>query len=215
MQAFTKLTAVAAAILRDNIDTDAIIPSREIRSVGKTGLAQGLFAGWRYLPGDGRTPDPQFVLNDPAHRDARILLAGDNFGCGSSREHAVWALAEYGFRAVLAPSFNSIFYRNCLRNGVLPARLGRSQLQIIAAWIAADPQRNRPTVDLQARLIACAAQSWSFDIADEARAELLSGQDEIDKTLQQRDVITAFRTADQLRRPWVYELPPNSTPRRV
>ncbi|HVC31477.1 MAG TPA: 3-isopropylmalate dehydratase small subunit, partial [Steroidobacteraceae bacterium] len=115
-QPFTRLTAVAAVLLRDNIDTDAIIPSREIRAVSKTGLADGLFANWRYLPGQGRTPDPGFALNDPAFQGARILIAGENFGCGSSREQAVWALAEYGFRALVAPSFSSIFHRNCLRN---------------------------------------------------------------------------------------------------
>jgi 3-isopropylmalate/(R)-2-methylmalate dehydratase small subunit len=206
MRAFSQLTAVAAPMLRDNVDTDAIIPSGEIRSVGKTGLAQGLFAGWRYLPGGGNTPDPAFVLNDPAYRGAQILLAGENFGCGSSREHAVWALAEYGFQAVLAPSFNPIFYRNCLRNGILPARVASPHLHTIAAWMSQDPQQNRPTVDLRERVLVCTAGSWPFEIADEARAVLLAGQDEIDQTLQHREVIAAFRAADRLRRPWVYEV---------
>jgi 3-isopropylmalate/(R)-2-methylmalate dehydratase small subunit len=212
MAPLTQITAVALSMLRDNIDTDAIIPSREIRSVGKTGLAQGLFAGWRYLPGAERTPDPEFVLNSPAYRGAQILLAGENFGCGSSREHAVWALAEYGFRAVLAPSFNSIFYRNCLRNSVLPARVAPADLSAIAAWVEQDPQHNRPTVDLVARTIVCAVGSWSFDIADEARAGLLAGRDEIDQTLQLGDAIAAFRAADRLRRPWVYDALPSRKP---
>jgi 3-isopropylmalate/(R)-2-methylmalate dehydratase small subunit len=203
---FIPLTAVAATMLRDNVDTDAIIPSREIRSVSKTGLGRGLFAGWRYLPGDAGAPDPGFILNDPACSGARILVTGENFGCGSSREHAVWALAEYGFRAILAPSFNPIFYRNCLRNGVLPARVAPPYLRAIASWVAADPQRNRPTVDLSARTVVCAEKSWLFEIDDEARAGLLAGHDEIDQTLQLTDTISAFRAADRRRRPWVYDL---------
>lgn len=113
------ITAVPAPLLRDNVDTDAIIPSREIRSVGKTGLADGLFAGWRYLPGT-REPDPAFVLNDPRYDHSPILLGGANFGYGSSREHAVWALREYGVRVVIAPGFAPIFAGNCVRGGVLP-----------------------------------------------------------------------------------------------
>src|SRR5207302_9959572 len=120
---FTKLTAVAAPLIRANVDTDAIIPSREMKTVSKTGLADGLFAGWRYREVGGRDPKPDFVLNDRAYAGAQILLSGVNFGCGSSREHAVWALAEYGFRAVLAESFSPIFRGNCVRNGVAPVEL--------------------------------------------------------------------------------------------
>ena len=123
MEKFERLTAVAAPLLYVNIDTDAIIPSREMRSGKKTGLAAGLFAGWRYTQIGSRDPNPQFVLNRPEYIDARILLAGENFGCGSSREHAVWALREYGFRALIAPSFSPIFYNNCVRNGIVPIRL--------------------------------------------------------------------------------------------
>ena len=206
MLAFTELTGVAAALLRDNIDTDAIIPSREIRSVSKTGLARGLFAGWRYTSADGRSPDPRFVLNDPAYRGAQILLAGENFGCGSSREHAVWALAEYGFRVLIAPSFNPIFYRNCLRNGLLPARLALPDVREIAGWVAENPQSNRPTVSLPTcEIVAANARIWKFDIGDEARYGLLHGLDEIDQTLKMMGSIAAFRAADRLARPWVYE----------
>ena len=105
MQPFTIVTAVAAPLIRANVDTDAIIPSRHIKTVGRTGLAAGLFAGWRYTDPQGQEPNPDFVLNQPAFANARILLGGENFGCGSSREHAVWALVEYGIRAVIAPSF--------------------------------------------------------------------------------------------------------------
>jgi 3-isopropylmalate/(R)-2-methylmalate dehydratase small subunit len=207
MLAFKELTGVAAAVMRDNIDTDAIIPSREIKSVSKTGLARGLFAGWRYISTDGRSPDPKFVLNDPVYRGAQILLAGENFGCGSSREHAVWALAEYGFRVLIAPSFNPIFYRNCLRNGLLPARLALPGVREIADWVAEDPQNNRLTVSLATcEIVAANAKSWKFSIGDEARYGLLHGLDEIDQTLKMTEAIAAFRAADRLARPWVYDI---------
>ena len=210
-QPFTELTAVAALLLRDNVDTDAIIPSREIRAVAKTGLTDGLFANWRYLPGQGRTPDPRFVLNDPAYRGARILIGGENFGCGSSREQAVWALAEYGFRALLAPSFSPIFQRNCLRNGVLPACLPREAIAVLAEWVGADPQRHRPLVSLVTQRVVAGDHKWTFEIENDAREALLAGLGEIEQTLRLSEQIAAFRAADQLRRPWAYDLGP-STP---
>ena len=205
-QPFTELTAVAAVLLRDNVDTDAIIPSREIRAVAKTGLADGLFANWRYLPGLGRTPDPQFVLNTPACRGARILITGENLGCGSSREQAVWALAEYGFRVLIAASFNPIFYRNCLRNRLLPARLAPQALAALAQWVLADPQRHRPRVSLATQRIAAGVDSWQFEIAADARAGLLEGLGEIEQTFRLAERIAAFQAADRLRRPWAYDL---------
>ena len=123
MEKFTTLTAIAAPLLRINIDTDAIIPSREMKRVSKDGLAEGLFAGWRYQTPGSREENPDFILNQAPYRQARILLSGINFGCGSSREHAVWALHEWGIRAVIAPSFGSIFQGNCVRNGIVPVVL--------------------------------------------------------------------------------------------
>jgi 3-isopropylmalate/(R)-2-methylmalate dehydratase small subunit len=207
MQPFEPITAVALPLLRDNIDTDALIPSREITTVSKTGLASGLFAGWRYIGGDHRKPDPAFELNDLSYRGAQILLAGDNFGCGSSREQAVWALGEYGFRVLAAPSFNPIFYRNCVRNGIVPAILPSSRIAEIARWVRADPRTNRLSIDLRERVIrASGRRSWAFTIADEARDFLLRGVDAIDETLRLRDKIAEFRAADKLRRPWAYEI---------
>jgi 3-isopropylmalate/(R)-2-methylmalate dehydratase small subunit len=207
MQPFEPITAVALPLLRDNIDTDALIPSREITTVSKTGLAAGLFAGWRYIGGDHAKPDPAFELNDPVYRGAEILLAGDNFGCGSSREQAVWALAEFGFRVLAAPSFNPIFYRNCVRNGIVPAMLPPTKIAEIARWVRADPRTNRLCVDLQERVIrATGHRSWEFTISDESRDFLLRGVDAIDETLKLRDKIAAFRAADELRRPWAYEI---------
>ena len=203
---FHSLTAVALVLLRDNIDTDAIIPSREIRSVTKVGLAAGLFSNWRYLKPEERAPDPTFVLNDPAYHGAQILIAGENFGCGSSREQAVWALHEYGVRAVLAGSFNAIFYRNCLRNGILPGQLERVALEQIARWVTRDPQGNRIEIDLSRQTVLAADREWPFQIEHAARDGLLEGLDEIDQTLKLSDQITAFRNADMVLRPWVYGL---------
>ncbi|MEY2884302.1 MAG: hypothetical protein RL490_2026, partial [Pseudomonadota bacterium] len=142
---FTMLTSVAAPLIEDNIDTDIIIPSREMKTTGKTGLKDGLFAGRRYA--EGRVENPDFVLNRAGFRDAAILLAGDNFGCGSSREHAVWALAEYGLRCVIAPSFSPIFAGNAVRGGVLPLVLPAAEIAALAA--VAGPL----TVDLPAQTV--------------------------------------------------------------
>jgi 3-isopropylmalate/(R)-2-methylmalate dehydratase small subunit len=202
---FTVLTAVAAPLVRANVDTDAIIPSREMRTVSKTGLADGLFAGWRYREIGGRDPNPDFVLNDPTYAGARILVSGPNFGCGSSREHAVWALAEYGFRAVLAPSFSPIFRGNCVRNGVAPVELPGEAIERLAAAVAPDPQGRPVTVDLVNLLVTApdgAATPFSMDA--EAREMLLEGLDAIDLTLKRRGEIDAFRDRDRARRPWIY-----------
>ena len=205
MEPFTILTAVAAPLIRDNIDTDAIIPSREMKTVAKVGLSDGLFAGWRYLGIGGREPDRGFVLNDPAYAGARILLAGDNFGCGSSREHAVWALAEYGFRAILAPSFSPIFAANCVRNGLAPVALAETAVEHIAAQVATEPQAKQVTVDLVRGVVTAPDGAESkFELEAEAREMLLEGLDGIDLTLKSKDRIAAFRANDRLIRPWIY-----------
>jgi 3-isopropylmalate/(R)-2-methylmalate dehydratase small subunit len=206
MTPFKQLTAVAVPLLRENVDTDVIIPSREIRTVAKTGLASGLFAGWRYLPGSARAPDPAFVLNNPVYAGAQILLAGENFGCGSSREHAVWALQEFGFRAIVAPSFNPIFFRNCVRNGMLPARLVSAEVRRMATRVEENPQQHRVTLDLETCEIKIGAECWHFQIEAAARADLLEGLDAVDRTLQLLDAILAARESDRQSRPWVYEL---------
>ena len=194
MTAFPPVTMVAglpAPLLRDNIDTDAIIPSREIRTVGKAGLADGLFAGWRYRAGT-RDPDPSFVLNDPRYVGAAILLGGANFGCGSSREHAVWALHEYGVRAIIAPGFAPIFAANCVRNGIAPI--------VLEASFADAPL----TVDLAAQTVTQGDRVWTFAIAAEAKAMLLGGLDAIDLTLTDTATISAWTARDRAARPWIY-----------
>jgi 3-isopropylmalate/(R)-2-methylmalate dehydratase small subunit len=205
MQPFTILTATALPLLRDNVDTDSIIPSREIKSVSKSGLAGALFAGWRYRAAGGREPDPRFVLNDPAYSGAQILISGANFGCGSSREHAVWALAEYGFRAILAEGFAPIFFDNCVNNGLLAARLPAADLRMIATALAAAAPHTAVTIDLQKCTIAASAfDAVTFDIDPDARTRLLDGLDAIDLTLRGIAAIDGFRARDRSLRPWVY-----------
>ena len=196
MTPFTRLSSVAVPVLRDNVDTDAIIPSREMRSTGRTGLADGLFAPWRYLDADARVPDPAFALNDARAGDARIILGGANFGCGSSREHAVWALAEYGIACVIAESFAPIFHANCLRNGVLAITMPRKLIEQ-AAWQTLD-------VDLERQSVRGGGVAHDFAIDPETRTMLLEGLDAIDLTLKHEGQIAGWIRADAAARPWAY-----------
>lgn len=193
---FTTLRSTAVPLLRDNVDTDAIIPSREMKTTGRTGLADGLFAPWRYTDVAARTPDPAFPLNRPEAQGAQILLGGANFGCGSSREHAAWALAEYGIRCVMAESFAPIFRGNCIRNGILPVALGRQVLESLG-WQVVD-------VDLAAQTVRTGSDSHLFAIEDEPRLMLLEGLDAIALTLKSLPEIDAWTAADRASRPWIY-----------
>ncbi|MGA1383342.1 MAG: 3-isopropylmalate dehydratase small subunit [Steroidobacteraceae bacterium] len=203
-----EVLAVGAPLIRSNVDTDAIIPSREMKSVSKRGLAEGLFAGWRYTTVGGRDPNPSFVLNQSRYAGARILLGGENFGCGSSREHAVWALHEYGIRAVIAPSFAPIFFGNCVRNGIVPIRLSAKDIAIIAEWIDVDPQARLLKVNVaQLSVEADESARWSFELDLESRDMLLEGLDAIDLTLKNKSEIDTFLARDAVSRPWIYQLP--------
>lgn len=205
MKKFTVLTAIAAPIMRINIDTDVIIPSREMKRVSKEGLSDGMFANWRYTEPGGREENPDFVLNQEAYRQAEILLSGDNFGCGSSREHAVWALAEWGIRAIITPGFGNIFYGNCVRNGILPVILPNEVVENIAAQVEADPANNKVTVDLTScTVIAPDGSIHTFDIAPADQEMLLEGLDGIAITMRRDDDILAFQARDRRRRPWIY-----------
>jgi 3-isopropylmalate/(R)-2-methylmalate dehydratase small subunit len=206
MMPFIQHCGVVLPLLRDNIDTDAIIPSREMRTVSRSGLAAGLFAPWRYLDPDVRTPNPEFPLNQTEYNGASILLAGDNFGCGSSREHAVWALMESGFRAVIAPSFATIFLNNALRNGLLTVALAQHDLDELVAWVSADPAANAIQLDLKACTIESDPEKEKkvFSVDPTARDMLLKGLDEIGLTEQSMDLVSRFEEQDQARRPWVY-----------
>ena len=206
MTPFTQHRGVALPLLRDNIDTDTIIPSREMRTVSRSGLAAGLFAPWRYLDPDARTPNPEFALNQPEYSGASILLAGDNFGCGSSREHAVWALMESGFRAVIAPSFATIFRNNALRNGLLTVALAQQDLDELVEWVSVDPATHMIQLDLDVCTIESnpGRDKKVFAVDPTARDMLLQGLDEIGLTEQSMDLVARFEEQDQVQRPWVY-----------
>ena len=188
-QPFNIHIGIAAPLIRDNIDTDQIIPSREMKSVSKTGLSGGMFAGERYV--SGRNLNPDFVLNKTEYLDATILLSGQNFGCGSSREHAVWALKEYGFRAIIAQSFGEIFYNNCVRNGILPI--------VLAAELITKLPRE-VTIDLPAQTVA----EFKFDMPEGDKKMLIDGLDMIAQTLEHEADISAFLDSDKVKRPWIY-----------
>lgn len=205
MEKFTVLEAIAAPIMRINIDTDVIIPSREMKRVSKEGLSEGMFANWRYTEPGGREENPDFVLNQDPYRQAKILLSGENFGCGSSREHAVWALAEWGIRAIITPKFGNIFYGNCVRNGILPVVLANDVVEDLAAQVEADPAGNRIKVDLtESTVTAPDGSVHAFEIAPADREMLLEGLDAIAVTMRRDDEILAFQGRDRLKRPWIY-----------
>lgn len=207
MKPFVSHEGIAAPLIRINIDTDAIIPSREIRHVSKWGLGEGLFAGWRYLADDSDTRkiNPDFILNKPQYTGASILLAGSNFGCGSSREHAVWALLEYGFRAIIAPSFGSIFYHNAMRNGLLPVRLPEPSINTLSDCTGAAAAPGRVTIDLPDTTVSSAAGlRFRFDIEPIHKEMLLQGLDAIDMTLKHQELIEEFQLRDRQIRSWAY-----------
>lgn len=203
MQKFTRLTGIAAPLMRPNIDTDVIIPIDDCVSVPRAEQGRCAFRAWRYLS-DG-SDNPDFVLNRAPFRGAVILLAGINFGCGSSREPAVWALMGMGIRAIIAPSFGDIFYNNCFQNGVLPIMLPEETIRALADEVEASPE-SPMTVDLENRVILSAAgREVGFPIEEARRAALLQGLDEIGMTLAREEKIVAWQKADRIRRPWIYE----------
>ena len=204
MRAFDEHVGVAMPLLEDNINTDVIIPSREMRTVSKSGLADGLFAPWRYLDPDSREENPSFAMNKATYRDASILIAGKNFGCGSSREHAVWALMEAGFRVIIAESFATIFYNNALRNGLLAIALDRRLIDALAAPVRDSDAVDVLSVNLTDQTISAGAMVVRFDIDSDAKEMLLEGMDEISLTQRNALMIEAFERRDRENRPWIY-----------
>lgn len=197
-------TGVAVALSRINIDTDAIIPSREMKRVSKEGLGEALFANWRYADVVSREENPDFVLNQSAYRNATVLIAGDNFGCGSSREHAAWALKDFGIRVIVAPSFGSIFYSNCVRNGILPIQLSQSEVTQLVTEIETHSGVEF-SVDLaDQRLSTPAGIRAKFEIGPGDKQMLLEGLDGIAVTQKRDAQILEFIATDQSARPWVY-----------
>ncbi len=205
MKGISSIKGRAVCLLRDNIDTDAIIPSREIKSVSKSGLGPGLFAAWRYLDVRKRELNPDFILNSEKYQGAKILFAGSNFGCGSSREHAVWALQENGFAAIVAPSFGRIFFDNCISNGLLPVTLQTESILKIAGQIDQASAAPVVRIDLPRQVVTGPdGSSYSFDISEANKEIILSGLDQINVTEKYRTEITAFRQRDEAARPWAY-----------
>ena len=203
MEALRKVTGVAAPMMRINIDTDQIIPTLFLGGTDAKGYGAHLFHGWRFLP-DG-SPNPEYILNQPPYDRAQVLLADRNFGCGSSRERAPKALREFGFRAVIAPSFGGIFFNNCYRNGIVPVELPIEDVRRIAGEVEASGGAGQVTVDLESQTVTSPSGARSVFAAPETlRQMLLHGVDEISLTLARRGEIDGFRTRDRVRRPWAY-----------
>lgn len=200
MEKFVQLTGVAAPLRLMNVDTDMIIPAEYLKTIKRTGLGKALFASMRYKDGVEEIAD--FVLNKLAYRQASIIIAGDNFGCGSSREHAPWALADFGIRCVIAPSFADIFFNNCFKNGILPIALPTAVVDRLMA--AADNGANATfTVDLEAQTIALPdGEKIGFDVEPFRRQCLLNGWDDIGLTLRKADAIDAFEGKARGDQPW-------------
>ena len=210
MQKFTLHQGLVAPMDRENVDTDAIIPKQFLKSIRKTGFGVNLFDEWRYLdagyPGQDaakRRPNPDFVLNQARYQGASILLARKNFGCGSSREHAPWALDQYGFRAIIAPSFADIFYNNCFKNGLLPIVLSEAAVGQLFDEALAFPGYQL-SVDLERQLVLRpSGDALPFEVQAFRKYCLLNGFDDIALTLRQRDKIAAFEAQRLLEKPWL------------
>jgi len=201
MTPFTTLTGIAAPMPLVNIDTDMIIPKQFLKTIARTGLGKNLFDEMRYNLDGSEKPD--FVLNQPAYRKAEILVAGENFGCGSSREHAPWALLDFGIRAVIAPSYADIFYSNCFKNGILPIVLPEGQVAVLMDD-AQNGANARLTVDLEAQTVTSSdGHSFHFEVDPFRKHCLLNGLDDIDLTLEKSAAIDAFEKTAATLRPWV------------
>jgi len=210
MNKFNILKGIVAPMDRENVDTDAIIPKQFLKSIRKTGFGPNLFDEWRYLdkgePGEDvskRKPNPDFVLNQPRYAGASVLLARKNFGCGSSREHAPWAIEQYGFRALIAPSYADIFFNNCFKNGILPIVLPEALVAQLFDEVAAFPGYEL-TIDLERQVIVKAqGEEIPFEVQAFRKYCLLNGLDDIGLTLRHKDKIAAFETERLAKKPWL------------
>ena len=212
MEKFETLTGIVMPLDRPNVDTDAIIPKQFLKSIKRSGFGPNLFDDWRYLdqgePGmdnSVRPLNPDFVLNQPRYQAAQVLLARENFGCGSSREHAPWALLDYGFRVIIAPSFADIFYNNCLKNGILPIVVNAVQVDQLFKQVEAE-EGYQLTIDLAAQTITKPdGDVIQFEIDEFRKHRLLNGLDDIGLTLQHVDDIQAYEKKRQQEAPWLFE----------
>jgi 3-isopropylmalate/(R)-2-methylmalate dehydratase small subunit len=200
MDKFTILTGTAAPLPMVNVDTDAIIPKQFLKTIERTGLGKYLFNDLRFTP-EGKEK-PEFVLNQPAYRRAAVLVAKENFGCGSSREHAPWALLDFGIRAVIAPSFADIFYNNCFKNGILPVTLPKEHVEVLLKDAA---DKKNFTVDLLQQKVATeSGKAFSFDIEPFRKHCLVNGLDDIGLTLEHENAITGFEREQKAKQSWLY-----------
>ena len=201
---FTQHTGIAVPMDLANVDTDAIIPKQFLQMVTRTGFGRNLFFDWRYSDAEGTVDNPEFIMNQPAFRGASIMLTRENFGCGSSREHAPWALSQYGFRAVVAPSFADIFFNNCYKNGLLPVVLTESQIDHLFNEVKAFPGFHL-VIDLEKQVIGTSngATNYPFDIDAFRKYCMLNGFDDIGLTLQKADKIRAFEERHLASQPWL------------
>jgi len=204
MKKFTTLISISTPLDRANIDTDAIIPKQFLKSIKRSGFGPNLFDEWRYLDhgevgmdNSKRPINPDFVLNNPKYAVAQILLTRENFGCGSSREHAPWALEDFGFRAIIAPSFADIFYNNCFKNGLLPIVLSKDIVDDLFAY------EGKITINLEQQNVVTSSNSYSFEVDGERKRRLLSGLDDIGLTLQHEEEIRHFETDYFKQYPWL------------
>jgi 3-isopropylmalate/(R)-2-methylmalate dehydratase small subunit len=212
MDAFTTLDGLVLPIDRANVDTDAIIPKQFMKSIRRTGFGPNLFDEWRYLdrgePGQdcsNRPLDPDFALNQPRYHAAQVLLARENFGCGSSREHAPWALHDHGIRALIAPSFADIFYGNCFKNGMLPIVLDAAAVDALFDAVAKRPGY-RLRIDLAAQIVTTPeGKTFTFDVDAFRKNCLLNGLDDIGLTLERSDAIRAYESRRRLQEPWLFQ----------
>ncbi len=211
MRAFTQLDGLVAPLDRANVDTDAIIPKQFLKSIKRSGFGPNAFDEWRYLdhgePGQDaskRVPNPDFVLNQPRYQGASVLLTRDNFGCGSSREHAPWALEDYGFRALVGTTFADIFYNNCFKNGLLPIKLPAAEVDEMFAQVQATPGY-KLRIDLDAQTVTRPdGKVLSFDVDPFRKYCLLNGFDDIGLTLRHADKIREFEAKRRIDRPWLF-----------
>ncbi len=208
MLAFTNHSGLVLPMDTANVDTDALLPKQYLKCIRKFGYADWLFDDLRYLDEGAvdtdmstRRENPDFILNKPMYQGASVILARENFGCGSSREHAVWALRDYGIRAVIAPSFGDIFYNNCFKNGLLPVKLPAAQVNRL--FELCNGKAENIAIDLETLQIHCGDENWSFEVDSDRRQQLLLGQDEISLSLTKADAIRAFEQRRAESQPWL------------
>lgn len=214
MQSFTQMSGLAVPLMRANVDTDAIIPKQFLKSIKRSGFGVNLFDAWRYLdegfPGQdasARQINPDFVLNEPRYQGAQVLIAGENFGCGSSREHAVWALDDYGFRSIIAPGFADIFHNNSFKSGLLPIVLDKAIVDSLARECE-ESEGYRLAIDLDAQTVTTpAGEVYPFEVDSFRKHCLLNGFDDIELTLQQRFRIEEYEAARAQSAPWLFNVP--------